>query len=129
MALDEQTAPARRALAVLLPYRAFAAKGGKVGPPALFQVLPDVVQSIAAVAVLAGPRRELRGPGVRVAEALGVREGAKLSVLVLAALLLLSLPVLSGGWLCFLRLGCGPPFGSIIIDSFDGGGLVCLAGR
>jgi hypothetical protein len=76
--------------------------------------------------MLARARRELWGPGDRVAQALSIRKGAKLPLLVLA-LLLLPLPVLARVLLRILGLGCGPTFSVIVVKSFVFGWPLSLA--
>lgn len=124
----EQTTPARRAPAVLLPDWALAAKGGKVGPAALFQVLAEVMEGIAAVAMLARARGELGGPCDRIAQALSIREGAKFSLLVLTLLLFPS-AVFFGNLYRLVRFRSSLPFGGIIVDGLVHSRLFCPTKR
>jgi hypothetical protein len=117
VAAHKQTAPARGAPSILFPDRTLAVKGGQVWTAALGEVLAEVVQGIAAVALLTWARGELGGVGDRVAETLGIREGAEFTVLVLASspLLLVAFPVPLGLLDGVLGIGSGASLGVVVV--------------
>jgi len=74
---EEQAAPPRGTVPVLLPDRANPVEDVNIGAPTLFQILAEIVQSITPISMLAGPWRELGSPSDRVAQSDSIREGAK----------------------------------------------------